>query len=370
MRAQEIVEHLLDLVEDLNAKMPLLLQQFTEFTEEQIREMAQADPSPQADYITWLLRLRRRNAWDGATEPVRSYLTRFEEIKRARFNGYQGQRDINQFRSVEELGQTMEANQMAGTRKERKEKGAKQVSKAGDLTTFQMLTSDAAVKFAIGKGTPENPQTRWCTSARATAQNYMDQGPLFVTMKGSDPYVQIHFASNQAKNVSDVEINPAVAKEVAPAYADPEFDKFWSKFEYRPTGWSVNDGHIEKQLLRLIKRWYNEKLEGHTHPRTGEWVGPTAKSTQEARESLRQKLKSFFDLFSTAIAKQDEQIIRQIGERHGNPGGLQAMFNAIYEMKHPQEVALPPLLTDYAAFEQRFNELAERHEHENYRGRR
>lgn len=372
MRSLEIMETLLDLREDLNAKIPVLTQQFTEYTEADIRAMSAADPtSPErADYITWLLRLRRTGTWDGNTEPVRGLLTRFEEIKRARFTGYQGQKDINQFKSVEELAQTMEANKDAGSKKQKADTGAKKLTQDGSLTLFQMMTPEAARKFAIGKGTTDNPQTSWCTIAIETARNYIVQyGGLFVVMKGSDPYVQVCFGSPQAKDVRDHEINPQVAKEIAPVFDDPMFDRQWSTFEYRPTGWSVNDGHIEKQLLRLIKRWYNEKLEGHTHPRTGDWVGPTATTIAEARESLRGKLKSFFDLFAAAVAKQDEQIIRQIGERHGAPGGLQAMYNAVYERHHPQEVQLPPLLQDYGAMEAKFDELATRYERENYRGR-
>ena len=371
MRSLEIVEALLDLTEDLNAKLPVLMKQFPEYPQDQIEQMAQADPtSPQrADYITWLLRLRRQNTWDGNPEPVRGLLARFEEIKQAKFNGYVGQRDINQIKSIDELAQLMEANKLAGTRKERTAKGTKLVAKDGALTNIQMLTPEAAVKFAIGKGTPEHPETRWCSSALGTARGYIDQGPMFVVMKGSNPYVQVHFASSQAKDIQDREISPAVAKEIAPVFDAPEFEPMWSKFEFRPTGWAVNDGHIEKQLLRLIKRWYNEKIEGHTHPRTGEWVGPTAKTVAEARESLRAKLKDFFGLFSEAVAKQDEQIIRQIGERHGAPGGLQAMYNAVYERHHPQAVQLPPLLQDYGAMEAKFDELAQRYERENYRGR-
>lgn len=368
-RSLEIVETLLDLREDLNSKMPVLLKQFTEFTEEQIRQMAQADPTgDRADYITWLLRLARNKAWDGQPEPMRTQLARYHEIKKAA--DFTGKRDINQYKSLDELNQDLEANKMAGSKAQKAEKGAKVIKKAGNLTLMQMLTPEACRKFAIGKGSTDSPQTRWCTIAIETARNYLENyGPVYVVMKGSDPYVQIEFKSNQAKNIQDAEISPAVAKEIAPVFDDPTFDPVWSKYEYRPTGWSVNDGHIEKQLLRLIKRWYNEKLEGHTHPRTGEWVGPTAKTVGEARESLRLKLKSFFDLFANAVKTQDEQIIRQIGERHGSPGGLQAVYNAIYERHHPQEVALPPLLQDYAAMEGKFNELAAKYERENYRGR-
>lgn len=369
-RSLTIVETLLDLHEDLNSRMAQLKQQFPEYTDDQILQMSQADPtSPQqADYITWLLRLRRRNAWDGSVEPVRSLLARFEEIKQARFNGYVGQRDIGQIESVDELAQLMEANKLAGTRKERAS-GTQVKAKEGDLTNIQMLTPEAAVKFSIGNGTPNQPEARWCTSSLGTARGYIVQGPLFVVMKGKSPYAQIHFASNQAKNLQNNDVNLTVAEEIAPLFSDPSFDRFWSTFQYRPAGWIVNDSHIKNRLMQLIKRWYSEKLEGYTNARTGEWIAPAATTLAEARESLRGKLKSFFDLFAAAVAKQDEQIIRQLGERHGAAGGLQAMFNFVFVLRNPQSVQLPPLLQDYGALEAMFDELAAKHEQESYRGR-
>lgn len=371
MRSLEIVETLLDLCEDLNSKMPVLMQQFTEFPEELIRQMAEADPtSPQrADYVTWLLRLRRQNAWDGNPEPVRGLLARFEEIKLANFADYNDIRDINQFRSIDDLSQTMEANKMAGTKKHKANTGVKRLNKVGDLTMLQILDGEASRKFAVGKGTVEKPQTLWCTIAIDTANRTYIPGGLFVVMKGNDPYVQICFGNPQAKNVQNQEINAEVAKEVAPVFNVPDLDAYWSKFQFRPNGWAVTDEHIEKQLLRLIKRWYNEKLEGHTHPRTGEWVGPVVTTTAEARETLRGKLRSFTELFAAAITNQDEQIIRQIGERHGTSGGLQAIYNSIYELNHPQAVQFPTLLQDYGALEAKFDELADKYERDNPRRR-
>jgi len=296
---------------------------------------------------------------------MRTLLTRFNEIKQAR--DFTGQRDINQYKSVEELSQDLEANKAAGTKRQKANTGAKTLNQKGNLTLIQILTPEAARKFAIGKGTVEEPQTRWCTIAVETARNYIVQyGGLFVVMKGSDPYVQVCFGSPQAKDIQDREITPQVAKEIAPCFDDPIFDEKWAAFEFRPTGWVVTDTHIQNQLIRLIERWYNEKLEGHTHPRTGQWVGPTAKTPEEARESLRQRLPSFFKLFATAVQNQDEQIIRQIGERNGNPGGLQAVYNAVYEMRNPQAVQLPTLLQSYEALEARFNELTAKYEREHY----
>ena len=369
MRSLEIVEALLDLHETLKGKMALLIQQFPEYTAEQIEQMAEADPtSPRrADYITWLLRLRRQNAWDGTPEIVRPLLARFVEIKAANWAGYEGERDISRFTSIDELNQALEANKNVATKKQKADTGAKKLKQEGDLTLWQMLNGLSARRFAVGKGTVNAPQTLWCTIAVDTAYNnyILPPGGLFTVTKAGEPYAQVCFGSPQAKNIQNRDISTELAKEIAPLFSDPMFDDRWSTYDYRPTGWEVNNSHIEKKLAGLIGRWYNEQLEGY---HTNEWIGPKAKTLIEARESLRKKLKSFFDLFVAAIANQDEQIIRQIGERHGSPGGIQALFNAVYERRHPQGAQLPPLLQDYAALEALYDKLVAAHEAKNYPG--
>ena len=46
--------------------------------------------------------------------------------------------------------------------------------------------------------------------------------------------------------------------------------------------------------------------------------------------------------------------------------GLQAVYNAVYEMRNPQAVQLPTLLQSYEALEARFNELTAKYEREHY----
>lgn len=371
-RTLEIVEALLDLNETLDSKMALLTQQFTEFPEEQIRQMAEADPtSPQrADYVMWLLRLRRQNAWDGQVEPIRTHLARYDEIKKAQ--DFTGKTDIGQYKKIDELVTDLEANKLAGSHAQKAATGAKRLSQSGDLSLFQMLTPDAARKFAIGQGSVPAPQTVWCFIALETAKDYINnKGGLFIVLKGPDSYVSVCFGSRpEAKNIRNKEITMPVAKEIAPLFDIPMFEKEWTQFQYRPTNWTVTDRHLEAQLLRLIKRWYNEKLEGHAHPRTGDWVLPTIQNAQEAREGLRTKLKSFFDLFITAIRAEDETIIRQFGERNGETNGLQALYNAIYESHNMAEgAALPLLLQDFAAFNAKYDELAAAYEQKYYPNR-
>jgi hypothetical protein len=379
---QEIVEKLLDLVEDLGAKLPVLLKQFPEYSEAEIRAMAEADPSEKANYLTWLLRLRRQGVWDGSEQPARDALTRFEEIKRGRFGGFNGKRDINQYKSLDELQQTLADNPTAGTRKERAQKGAKALKKEGDLALFQMLTPETASKFCIGRGTPGDTSTydaRWCTSAIETAQNYMEnQGELYVVLKAGQPYVQVEFdekqrqTNPQAKDAANQEINYSVATEIAPLFDDPMFDKIWAKYKPQRTGWTVRDEHIERKISQLISRWYKEKLKGHMHSEKGTWIAPSAATLAEVRASLTENMPQFFQLFATCLsdpsAKDNEPVVRQLGEHTGSPAGVQALFNAVYDRRHPDETesALPPLLQNLETFMAKFNELANQHEKQAY----
>lgn len=59
-RAVDIVKTLLDICEDLNTRLPGLLNRFSSrFSEEQIRQIAEADPTAgtSCEYTEWLLDL-------------------------------------------------------------------------------------------------------------------------------------------------------------------------------------------------------------------------------------------------------------------------------------------------------------------------
>ncbi len=83
--------------------------------------------------------------------------------------------------------------------------------------------------------TADGGEPSWCTDTEHHAKSYSSQGPLYFIDKNGYPYVLLHFESSQAKDLSDAEIGPVVAKEIAPLFADPKrfpIEKFASTRSY------------------------------------------------------------------------------------------------------------------------------------------
>jgi len=83
--------------------------------------------------------------------------------------------------------------------------------------------------------TANGDEPSWCTNGETHAKSYSKDGPLYFVDKNGYPYVLLHFESSQAKDLADSEIGPAVAKEIAPLFADPKrfpIEKFASTRSY------------------------------------------------------------------------------------------------------------------------------------------
>lgn len=76
----------------------------------------------------------------------------------------------------------------------------------GDIMIVKVTGADAASKYASG--------TKWCTSNKNTAQNYLNRGPLYVVFRNGQKYGQIHTQDNQVMDLQDrplTDLPPAVA---------------------------------------------------------------------------------------------------------------------------------------------------------------
>ena len=84
--------------EDLESRLPLLLQQFPEHTEDSIRALGAYDPG-NGKYITWILRILRSLNQNTLTpemgQQIRQSLVEFERAKR--LPSFSGRKDINQY---------------------------------------------------------------------------------------------------------------------------------------------------------------------------------------------------------------------------------------------------------------------------------
>lgn len=109
-------------------------------------------------------------------------------------------------------------------------KDGKEIAKYNDLVLRRVVYPETAVAFS-SRGQDEETNTRdpehpgmyypqWCTKTLGHATNYTTQGPLYFIDKNNEPYVLVHFPSNQVKNVQNSTVDDDMAKEIAPLFSD------------------------------------------------------------------------------------------------------------------------------------------------------
>jgi hypothetical protein len=230
------------ILEDVTSKIPHLLRQFTTddrstgekkplFTAEQIMDMAKADPTPNANYITWICKIAQRGQvrFPEDFDKVRETLADFHKLKHKL---PQDKRDIYKIGSFAELAELMKPlttvtikggaakkfvvqpgmelvyDSMA---KERiKNPDGSEGSQCGWRIYKVTTIEGAAIAGKTSKWGPMGERletstnaTAWCTRAPEWGGNYLKQGPLWVVLVSQDggqiyePFAQLHFESNQ-----------------------------------------------------------------------------------------------------------------------------------------------------------------------------
>jgi hypothetical protein len=220
------------MLESVDQKLPLLLRQFPEFDEAKIREIGTADPTPQAAYITWLLRQTRMNhfRWPEDADKVRETLAEFHRIKQ--IGSVEMERDINRYRTYPDLLAVVRANVNArGKETAKKAPVEKSVcpglellfeTKApkGSQWRFYKVMSVEAAHYVAKQGTDGhgNPQkTQWCTIGPDQANIHLNKGPLWVVFvkrpatpekpeSRFEPFAQLHFQTDQFMDRDDQEL--------------------------------------------------------------------------------------------------------------------------------------------------------------------
>lgn len=190
MNASVILDQLL---EDLESRLPALVAQFPDQTEDSIRLLGTYDPTD-GKYITWILtRLRKEGGGmtPEAGEDLRRNLERFERVKR--LPGFTGPRDINQYGTFEDFHRQMAE---AGTlmSKGEQEKSYRKLATFSDYTLTQIMTEAAAKKFA--------QNTSLCFVGDYYARLYVvEQPPLYGVFKDKQPVAALHPRSNQYRDM-------------------------------------------------------------------------------------------------------------------------------------------------------------------------
>jgi hypothetical protein len=183
-------------------KIHLLMNQF-KLTREQLEMCIQTDPSPnQTDFVTWIARMLAKNQVrlpeDG--QGIRDNLAAFQTQRRQ--PGFGGNKDINAYRTPADLSTAIQQNAMTVVRSKDIEKfkgleGTTPVVQKGDITIFKVTNPKALMILS--------DSTDWCTRHEENATDYLQSGPSFVAFYRGHPYAQLHPASNQFKDKSDME---------------------------------------------------------------------------------------------------------------------------------------------------------------------
>lgn len=192
LSAEQFVEHLL--LEDIESRMPHLLAQFPEHTEDSIRDLAVYDPSG-GKYITWILKTIRQAGplTPEAGQRVRQNLERFDKVKRVA--EFTGRKDINQYTDFDDLNAAMaEASTVMSKREQ--EQSLRRIATYKDYSLYQITTEQAAKKFA--------QNSSLCFVGDVYAKRYVtEQPPLFGVFKGKEPVAALHPFSGQYHNMQN-----------------------------------------------------------------------------------------------------------------------------------------------------------------------
>lgn len=373
-----------DLLEDIESKMPHLMRQFPDVTEDVILRIAAIDPTPQKTYITWLLRRYRAEPdnipLDTPDSSLRHALHVFNIAKRKK--SFAGSNDIMAYATVGEL------LDIAGVTEDH---SMDVVRTYGQLRLHRVTTPEAARKLAIGLGKsyPER-QTAWCTVALITAKSYLEDGPLYTVLSENNSYAQVHFgrhnsdSSLQAKDAWNRDISEDFARQLIPLFDKlPDAVNAWEDWgmEYArpvpptPARWVIDDARREAAMEKYRRMFIAERWEGfspkcnecrgtgrthnghckacsgegvvhhgpYTNPSCPQCKGnrevddeacPGCLSVLEQRWALRRPV--FEEIFNRAIEDNNQRILLEIGrEIPAKPGYTPEGAQALYNVLHP-----------------------------------
>ena len=260
------------ITENIDRKIPLLVSQFKKpdgtplFTPEEIKQFAaDGDPTANAEYITWILKMIQKQEFIFPEDSgdCRNLLSEFHRIKKAKMvqvgvktaqvtlgNGQRMERpepimkqvninrDILTYKSYGELVDALapyrEVKTVRQTKKADKVAGVQFLGEhpSHQWAYFKITTPAGAgvagktVEWAFEEGddqpTPlitSQDATHWCTRDSAYAIKYLDKGPLWLILcrksvrdkvappkDGNDnyvPFAQLHFETQQFMDVKD-----------------------------------------------------------------------------------------------------------------------------------------------------------------------
>ncbi len=384
--AENIVLQLLDLQEGVEERLPLLLKQFPEYSEDQIREIALTDPTgDKGSYLTWLLRMHRAGEWTKENaDTIRHLLDTYNQIKNTQqFVANGGNKDIGSYKRLSDLQQDVQNAAPPNWDELRAKVGTHALSAHQDMLLLKITNFDAAKKVAIqpgqapgpgtgfldiqahsGTGTPGWPWTAWCTMLDGHYQRYSD-APLYVVKVANVPFVQISFKHGQINDIHDQAATRDKVRRILPLFSDPDLiiTEFSNVLERQL---KIDPRRLITTCQFLIKNAIRRSTSGYKTT-AGKIVQPTASSREEAVEQLRARIPKIYEMFAR-IARDWDNItdekdihvknsIRAVNEPRKTYIGELGMLIDHMSKIVTQGADVPPVLENLEKFTAQFNQL-------------
>lgn len=202
---QEIYESLL--IEGIEEKIPNLLKMVDDSVEDKetyIRWAAETfDPSKNAYYITWILRMLKKGVLAGEEDgqKVKDRLAQLEELKK-KPQFPKDKRDINSYKTYGDLAETLDEFVGVKTKGElkriAKEQGIQFIdsstgNEGSGISLYIVTTEEAGAKYFR--------ETEWCVKDPRYFNQY--GAPYYFFTKDGQPKTLLHLNSNQCMDVRD-----------------------------------------------------------------------------------------------------------------------------------------------------------------------
>ena len=199
--------------EDVQNKLPVLLKQFPNFTENDIMSIAEYDPTGKTGkYVPWMLKLASKGnitfPEDGpkVKEGLEQFLVQYKSSE------FTGSKDINSYKTFGDLAETLDENEGVAsktlTKKIKQEQGVDIIYNKRAYKIFKITTKEAAAKLCR--------HTKWCIKDTRYSIHYLNRGPLYMITKNQEPYILFHFETGSIKDVYDRPISREMALEIYP----------------------------------------------------------------------------------------------------------------------------------------------------------
>ena len=173
-------------------------------------KIVQADPTTLNDrvgtYSKWLLNLYKKDKNVASDEELADSYVFLKAYDKAKTAGKIDRKDINSFKSVDELYTYLESKGAADPSEVISKRGAEKKIKADAEKVFEDDKWTIIVPKTHAASCFYGASAKWCTTSRDSDHHfkqYSSQGPLYILISKKDPNVkfQFHFPSKQFANV-------------------------------------------------------------------------------------------------------------------------------------------------------------------------